>query len=100
MITIKAFCLAAGLVDCGIVMDVFQNGQNKGQGLITFSEVSQKLASETGLTAYTIPKKDFEKIFKSDAFDFDVEIVLPNQPDKPQPECKADKFEFVTRWSL
>jgi hypothetical protein len=100
MITLKAFCLSVGLTNCGIVTEVFQNGKSLGDGLVTFSEVSQTLASETGLRAFTIPKADFLKIFESDAFEFDVELVLPNDPDKPQPECKADKFEFVTKWNL
>lgn len=100
MITLKAICLAAAVTDCGIVTEVWQNGKSLGNGIVTFAEVSQKLASETGLRAFTIPKNDFLKIYQSESLNFDVDIVLPNEPDKPQPECKADKFEFVTRWTL
>jgi len=100
MITLKAICLAAAITDCGIVTEVFQSGKSIGNGIVTFSDVSQKLASESGLKAFVIPKADFLKIFQSKAINFDVQIVLPNEPDKPQPECKADKFEFVTKWVL
>lgn len=100
MITLKAICLAAAVTDCGIVTEVFQAGKSQGQGIVTFAEVSQKLASESGLRAYVIPKTDFLKVFQSKEINFDVQIVLPNEPDKPQPECKADKFEFVIKWVL
>ena len=101
MITLKAICLAAAVTDCGIVTEIFQDGKSIGQGIVTFEAVAQKLASESGLPAFTIPKKDFLTVFQSNAIDFDVQIVLPNEPDKPQPQCDASKkFEFVTRWSL
>jgi hypothetical protein len=100
MITLKAICLAAGLTDCGIVTEVYGDGKSLGEGLVTFAEVSEKLSNESGLKPYLIPKADFEKIFNSNNFDFDVTIVLPNEPDDPIPGCKAEKFEFVTRWGL
>jgi len=101
MITLKAICLAAAITDCGIITEVFQDGKSIGQGIVTFEEVAQKIANESGLKTFTIPKDDFLKIFQSDAIDFDVEIVLPNDPEQPQPECDASKkFEFVTKWNL
>lgn len=100
MITLKAICLAAGLTDCGIVTEVYGDGKSLGQGLVTFAEVAEKLSNESGLKPYIISKEDFDKIFNSRNFDFDIEIVLPNEPDQPIPGCKVDKFEFVTKWSI
>ena len=100
MIELKAICLTASLINCGIITNVFQNGKNLGDGIVTHAEISQTLASETGLTAYIIPKKDFEKIFLSDVFRFDISIVIPIEPDKPQPECEVGEYQFLTRWLL
>jgi hypothetical protein len=100
MITLKAICLAAGLTDCGIVTEVYGDGKPLGKGLVTFAEVSAKLSNESGLKPYLISKEDFEKIFNSNNFQFDVTIVLPNDPDNPIPGCKAHNFQFVTKWKL
>lgn len=100
MITLKAICLAAGLTDCGIVMEVYGGGKSLGQGLVTFAEVSAKLSNESGLKPYIISKEDFEKIFNNRNFDFDIEIVLPNEPDNPIPGCPVQNFQFITKWKL
>lgn len=100
LVTLKAFCIAAGVTDCGILVDVKGDGKDIGKGLVTHAEVADVLSSETGYRPFVINKSDFEKVFNSQTFNFDVTIVLPNEPDNPIEACKADKFEFITRWEL
>lgn len=100
-VIVKAFCLTQDVTDCGIVQEVFVDGKSKGQGLVTFEEVAESLATTTGLPTFTIPKSQFVKLFNSDVFEYDVSIVFPEPPGEDINVCPVvNKFEFVTRYTL
>lgn len=99
-LTVKAVCVTQGELDCGMIQTIYANGREVGEGLVTHKGPSEVLSSETGLTAYTIPKEDFYKIWDSGLFEFEITFVLPNEPVDPK-QCEVGaNFEFVTRVQL
>lgn len=98
-LAVKAVCVTQGELDCGIRQNIFSGGKDLGEGIVTHKDAADILSSETGLTSYIIPRDDFYKIWDSGIYEFDIEFVLPNEPDKPV-KCETGSFEFVTRISL
>ena len=99
-VTVKAFCLTSAYEHCGFVKEIWIDGKSEGMGIITYQEIAAELSSETKLTAYVIPREDFDRVWRStEVFEWDIEVVRPNSPQDPV-VCRPGNYEFVTRYSL
>lgn len=98
--SVVALCVTKGKSDCGIKQEVFQNGKSIGSYYVSYSGVAEQLSEYLGERVYTIAEADFQRLWASNIFQYDIEYILPNDPVEPQTCNVEGKFEFVTRIKL